>query len=116
MITKNDEIQDPQVGDLATHYLYTDSHGYDVIKRTPKSVTLRRRIHFIVEKGECTPGGFAAHWHKHPRWETKSDLNGQVIKATLRKNGQWKIVGHGTCSSGGVVKFGYATYFCDYNF
>lgn len=106
----------PEVGDLATMSLYTDTIGYDVIKVTPKSVTLRQRKEILVEEGVAHPGGFAAHWSKMPKYETVSDPDGAIKKATLRGNGKWKSAGHPTRSPGMNVYFGYASYHYDCNF
>lgn len=105
----------PKVGMGATVRGYSDRHPYEVIAVSPsgKQVTLR------AMKAERDPtwrpawvaGGFAGHCvnQGEQRWVLSSDPNGEVVKATLRKDGQY----HHGCSP---VSMGEAYRYYDYNF
>lgn len=110
----------PQSGDVATRFGYTDKHPLDVIRATAKQATLRERTPIRVTAGKCVPGGFAAHWYEQPKWVSVPNPNGAEVKVSRRtlKSGAvvWKVCGWRTTSPGGVVKFGSAVAFTDFNF
>lgn len=116
--------QHPQIGDAATVTTWTDSHACTVIAASPKRVTLQVDKAVLLNganSGEpdaltFSPGGFAGHCEGRQRYRYERDPNGRIYKATLRKNGQWRLVGIGTQSPGGHVAFGVRVKHFDYNF
>jgi hypothetical protein len=98
---------------------WSDIHSYTIIKRTPKSIIIQRDDVVLLngaDSGEIDTlkfnnGGFCANVTGTQRYEiTPNDKNG-TTKATLRKNGEWKL-SHGNYST---VKLGRYEYY-DYNF
>lgn len=86
----------PMLGPLkgeqyATILGYTDSHPYEVVARTAKTLTLRKMKaeKDPTWKGDFIPGGFAAHCanQNEQRWFLQSDPEGSVVRAHLRKDG-----------------------------
>lgn len=118
-----------RVGDGATFTLYTDAQACTVIKVSPsgKTITLRYDKQKLLNgpsSGEpdaltVHPGGFAGHVTGRQRWHTEPDLDGTVIKASLRTlpSGRqvWKQTGHPTRSPGCSVDHGRHPYY-DYNY
>ena len=118
-----------RVGDGATFTLYTDRQACTVIKVSPsgKTITLRYDKQKLLNgpsSGEpdaltVHPGGFAMHVTGRQRWHTEPDLDGTVIKASLRTlpSGRqvWKQTGHPTRSPGCSVTPGRHPYY-DYNY
>lgn len=82
-----------KVGDGVTVNLWSDRHAYTIIKRTPKSLTLRRCKATLAPefKPEFVPGGFCAHCTNQDDQEYiyEEDENGQIEKAywSERKHG-----------------------------
>lgn len=74
-----------EVGDGATVCLWTDSKAYTIIKRSAKSLTLRRCKAVLDPefKPEWIPGGFGAHCtnNDEQRYFYEEDPDGEVIKA-----------------------------------
>ena len=72
-----------KVGDGATVCLYTDRTAYTIIKRTPKSLTLRRCKAIRKFTPEWIPGGFSAICtnNNDQEWEYEEDEKGRVVKA-----------------------------------
>jgi hypothetical protein len=124
--TKLIEMDPPKVGDKATYGIYTDAIACEVIavSKSGKQATLRECTAKLLNgagSGEpdaqtFTPGGFVGHTSGTQRWEIKSNPNGIVVKATLRKNGIWKLAGHRTQSPGMKVTFGVWNHHHDHNF
>lgn len=74
-----------QVGDGATVCYWSDRHAYDVIAKTPRTLTLRRCKATLKPtfKPEFIPGGFSAHCvnnHKQD-YDYEEDPDGMVVKA-----------------------------------
>ena len=73
-----------EVGDGATLCLWSDREAYTIIKRTPKSLTLRRCKATLKPdfKPEFIPGGFCAHCvNQHEQdYDYTENENGHVIK------------------------------------
>lgn len=72
-------------GDGMTLYLYSDSHAYTVIKKTAKSITLRRDKAILdpAFKPDFIPGGFCGtvtNQHEQ-RYTYEPDPGGDVIRA-----------------------------------
>lgn len=105
----------PKVGMGATVRGWSDRHPYEVIAVSPsgKQVTLRamKAEADPTWKPEWVAGGFAGTVvnQNEQRWTITSDPNGEVVKATLRKDGQY----HAPL---GPVSMGKAYHFYDYNF
>lgn len=98
---------------VATVTYYTDRKSYDIIKSTAKTITLRERKAINVKPPVMESGGFAGIVKENAEWKTESDSNGVIRKATLRKNGKWRLVGY---STSGEVHLGVDNYFYDYSF
>lgn len=106
--------QSVQVGDGITIDLWSDSHAYTIIKRTPKTITIQRDEATLSKdfKPEWIPGGFAGHCvnQNEQRWTYERNPNGEVrvLHWSDKLNG-WK------------TEFGYKARlgrheFYDYNF
>jgi len=114
-----------EVGDGATYRTYTDYSAYTVIEVScnGKTITLREDKATLLNgfnSGEedalkFTPGGFAGHVSGAQRYKFEPNPDGRVIKASLRKNGQWVRTGHPTSSPGCRVTKGRRQFY-DYNF
>lgn len=97
MIDANKKLkhQSVMVGDGITINLYSDSHAYTVIKRTPKTITIQRDKATLDPnyQPEFVIGGFAAHCiNMHDQaWIYEKDPKGHTM--TLHwsdKLGGWK--------------------------
>lgn len=97
-----------EVGSVVTECMYSDRICHDVIRRTLKTLTLRRRREILDKKPVMTPGGFAGIVVESAKWHTESDVYGNVTKAYLRKDGKF----HGTY--GHIVEGD--NYYYDYGF
>jgi len=111
------------IGDGASLRLYTDSHAYTILKVSPKTIHLQRDAAILMNgptSGELDalrvhPGGFVAHVSGKQRYNYSPNPKGSIIKATLRKNGQWVQAGHSTTSPGCRVTAGRREHY-DYNY
>lgn len=112
-----------RIGDGASLRLYTDCHAYTILKVSSKTIHLQRDT-ATLENGPSSgepdalrvhPGGFAAHVSGAQRYSYKLNPEGSIIKATLRKNGQWVQAGHSTTSPGCRVTAGRREHY-DYNY
>lgn len=74
-----------KVGDGATVYLWSDAHAYTIIKRTAKTLTLRRCKATLADdwKPEFIPGGFSVICtnNEDQRWNYEEDEDGEIVKA-----------------------------------
>lgn len=74
-----------EVGDGATVWLWSDAHAYTIIKRTPKTLTLRRCRASLADgwKPEFIPGGFSVICvnDADQRWQYEEDPDGQIVRA-----------------------------------
>lgn len=116
--------KDIKVGDRVSFGGYSDVYPATVIKRTPKSVTVRKdkgRLLNGANSGEpdalkCYPGGFAAHFEGTHRYEIMEDPEGSKVKFTWReKAGMWVMVGDDPRTAGGKLMEGWSMYH-DLNF
>ncbi len=108
------------VGDGATVVLYSDRHAYTVVavSKSGKTITLQRDKATLLNSagsGEpdalvFEPGGFAGHTSGVQRWAYEEDEDGKTIKASLRKDGRWRV-----SKSGERVKPGRHEHY-DFNF
>lgn len=123
-----DEISALNVGDGVTVSLWTDAEAYTIVKKTPKSMTLREDKATLIPgwKPEFVAGGFAGHCVNQDEQEYTYEPNptGAMIKISLRtwkasSNGderrRWKRSGTGRNERGGNVRPGRHK-FHDYNF
>ena len=90
--------ENAEIGDGATVSLYTDRHAYDIIKRTPCTLTLRRCKATLVPefKPEFIVGGFCAHCtnQEEQRYTYEENPNGEVITAHWsKKNNRFYYLG-----------------------
>ena len=95
----------PKVGDLATMAVGSDRYPYTVIAVSLHKhvVTLQSRAyHRLDDRGAFT---------EDQEYETMENLDGSIEKATLRKNGAYRIM-CGMCP----VYFGHATVHRDPHF
>lgn len=78
----------PKVGDKCTMHLYSDSHACQVVRvsASGKTMWIRRNK---VEHEPGTEGGMGhQNWLKH-----ENIFEGEEIKITKRKNGDWRATG-----------------------
>ncbi len=102
-----------KVGDGATICLWTDRIAYTIIKRTPKSLTLRRCKATLKPdfKPEFIPGGFCGtviNQHEQD-YDYEENENGAIVKVYW--SNKYKRFRHGTCN----VVAGRSEFY-DYNF
>jgi len=111
----------PAVGDGATIHHYSDSTPQTVIavSANGKTITLQRDKATLLNgfnSGEpdaltFTPGGFFGHTEGVQRYSYERDLDGPTTKATLRKDGTWRV-----SRSTERVTIGARHKYYDYNF
>lgn len=74
-----------EVGDGATVHYYSDSDAYTIIKRTAKTLTLRRCKAMLKPefKPKWIPGGFVGHCtnQNEQEYDYEEDENGRTVKA-----------------------------------
>ena len=103
-----------EVGDGATVHYYSDSEAYTIIKRTAKTLTLRRCKATLDPnfKPEWIPGGFAGHCtNQHEQTYTyEEDENGRITKA------YWSEAKQGFYAEGCLYVTPGRREFYDYNF
>ena len=111
-----------KVGDGVTTHGYSDAHAWTVIAVSARLITIQRDKAILLNgpnSGEpdaltCTPGGFCAHWEGAQRYRYERDPNGAIRKASLRKDGGWRLVGEPL--KGGKFLTAGRHEFYDYNF
>ena len=113
------------VGDPVTYTIYTDSEcGWvDEVSRNGKTVVVEFAKQTLLngvnskepDALHFSPGGFVGHTSGQQRWKIERAASPRKLKFTLRKSGQWKIVGHGTKSPGCVLNKGHYPHY-DFNF
>ena len=83
----------PEVGDKAAVYYFTDVQPCTVIKRTKKFVTVQMDDYKLNKdsKPEIIPGGFAGHCtnQKDQKWDIVSNKDVPTVRARLRKDGYY---------------------------
>lgn len=94
--------ENAKVGDGATVHLWSDSEAYTIIKRTAKTLTLRRCKAVLADgwKPEWISGGFSAICTniESQRWKYEEDENGRIVKAYwsdtygFRVNGSLRVM------------------------
>ena len=92
-----------QVGDGVTVAGYSDSDPYTVVSVKGRRATIRADKATLlngVRSGEpdalqFDAGGFCGHTSGRQRWDIQPDPNGATRDMTLRRDGQWRLVGHG---------------------
>jgi hypothetical protein len=118
-----------QIGDLATHNVYTDCHAGRVIEvlNGGKKVVLQYDEATLLngcgsgepDELQFSAGGFVGHTSGEQRWKCEPNPNGSRVTFTLRTrkdgSGVWKKVGHGTNSPGNSLIPGSHHYY-DFNF
>jgi hypothetical protein len=66
--------------------LYTDSRVYEIVKRTPRTLTLRHTAQGpILRREDWSGGGYPQVWH-----EAVSDFRGGTFVVRLRKDGTYR--------------------------
>jgi len=110
-----------KVGDGATVYGWTDRRAYTVIavSKSGRTITIQRDSAKLLNgpnSGEPDAlhfegGGFCGHTSGVQRYEIKPDPNGEIRKASLRKDGKWREANSTT-----RVEVGERFEFYDYNF
>lgn len=111
---KQFEEYNVQVGDGMTCHLYSDSHAFTIIKRTPKTLTLRRCNAILNPnfKPNVELGGFVGHctnqYEQSYTYEENED--GQIVVARWSKKlGRWTNKNYKGITKG-------RSEFYDYNF
>jgi hypothetical protein len=83
-----------KVRKYANEYMYSDVHGYEVVKVVSnKCVEVRRLDATIVKQpSEFYAGGFCGHFadNHDQKWEFKSNESNDTIRIRLTKNG-WRL-------------------------
>ena len=102
------------IGDGVTVHFYTDAHAYTIIRRTAKTLTLRRCKATLDPnfKPNFIPGGFAGHVtnQSEQRYTYDEDENGSVRRANWSEKKHGFYVGRELSVSPGRHEF------YDYNF
>lgn len=101
------------IGTGATLHGFSDCHAYEVISKTPCTLTVRTMSATLSPewKPAFTPGGFGAHCTNQAsqQWILASDTEGAVDTIRLCKSGHWQ-------GKHGRYSVGIAREFHDYNF
>ena len=109
---------DPQIGDQAAVYYYSDVKPCTVIKRTKKFVWIQMDNYKLAEgeRPDIIPGGFAGHCtnQRSLKYDITRNLEGSISKFGLRKNGRWCRCGQHDVNPTSLGKGWRAFY--DYNF
>jgi hypothetical protein len=78
---------------FANFYGYSDVEPYEVISSTAKTISIRAMGSKLAEgqKPEIIPGGFVGHCtnQRELKWDIWPDPKAPVIKAYLRKDGNY---------------------------
>lgn len=102
-----------KVGDGATVHYWSDAHAYTIVKRTAKTLTLRRCKATLADgwKPEYIPGGFSVICtnDESQRWQYEEDEDGDIVKAHWSDTYGFRVNG---CLN---VSFGRHEHY-DYNF
>jgi len=98
----------PQVGDGATHGFGSDCYPATVIKVSASGKT----IWIQDDTHTCVKPATAYGWDD-AEFTFSRNLDGQVYKATLRKDGRYRRV---KCSRGGTISIGHRRYYQDPHF
>lgn len=86
-----------EVGDGVTVNLWSDSHAYTVIKRTPKTITIQQDKATLDSnfKPEWIPGGFAGHCinQEEQTWTYEPNPNGEILRIRWsEKHEAWRYL------------------------
>lgn len=94
----------PTVGEGATIYYYSDRKPATVVQvgRNGKRIIMQEDIATRIDKNGMS---------EVQSYEYKSDPNGEILIATLRKDKTYRLVGSKT-----LVSFGYRQKYYDYSF
>lgn len=116
----------PEVGMGATLTIWTDREAYTIIavSASGKQITMQKdRTTLLNPVGSdqedalrFSPGGFVGHTSGVQRHSYEHDATGKIVKASLRKNGRWKVAGHPANSPGMSVQIGKRSEHYDFNF
>ena len=108
----------PEIGDKAAVYYFTDVQPCTVIKRTKKFVTVQMDDYKLNKdsKPEIIAGGFAGHCtnQRELKYDITRNENGGTLKFGLRENGIWCRCGD-TCRNPTALGKGWRAFY-DYNF
>lgn len=107
-------LDDAKVGDGVTVHYYTDADAGTVIARTEKTLTIQMDKATLLNKEELKfhVGGFAAHCSNQnvQKYSYERNEEGQVLKVSRRKNGEYVVQKSTNLVTAGRNKF------YDYNF
>lgn len=121
------DISSLNIGDGISVSAWTDVAAYTIVKRTPKTITLRADKCTLINQNELKfhAGGFLAHCSNQEaqRYSYEEDADGMVIKITLREwldeegnvRRKWKLARTRTFEMGGNAYAGRRAY-RDFNF
>lgn len=120
-----DAISALGVGDGVSVSVWTDVDAYTIIRKTASTITLRCDNAELLNRDELhfDVGGFAAHVTGEQRYAYTPNLDGSIVKITLRRwsdgdgneRRKWKRAGTGAHEQGGNAYAGRRK-FHDYNF
>lgn len=103
IIKNNYASSKPEVGMGATELMYSDRHAYTIIEIcTPKKIRLQRDKATRADSNGMSDA---------QSYTYECDPNGEIITATLRKDGHWRISGNNH-----VVMLGARREYYDYSF
>jgi hypothetical protein len=107
-------LDDAKVGDGVTVHYYTDADAGTIISRTEKTLTIQMDKAKLLNKDELEfhVGGFAAHCSNQnvQKYSYERNEEGQVLKVSRRKNGEYVVQKSTNLVTAGRNKF------YDYNF
>lgn len=107
-------LDDAKVGDGVTVHYYTDADAGTIISRTEKTLTIQMDKATLLNKDELEfhVGGFAAHCSNQnvQKYSYERNEEGQVLKVSRRKNGEYVVQKSTNLVTAGRNKF------YDYNF
>ena len=101
--TPSPDPNPPRVGDGATILRYSDQHACTIVYVSPsgKTIGLRRDkatlLNSVRSKEpdalQFTPGGFCGHTSGVQRYTYEADRTAPEVRATLRKDGKFRLSG-----------------------
>jgi hypothetical protein len=107
-------LDEAKVGDGVTVHYYSDAKAGTVIARTNKTLTIQLDTSTLLNRDELefVSGGFSAHCvnQRDQKYSYKANAEGEVMKISRRKNGEYKVQ-----KSDSRVSVGRGT-FHDFNF
>ncbi|HEY5268681.1 MAG TPA: hypothetical protein VII94_06215 [Candidatus Saccharimonadales bacterium] len=99
---------EPEVGMGATVIMWSDRHAYTIVSVSLDKKKISIQKDTVISIGNNGPG-FSQEYEYFP------NLNGNIIFASLRKDGSYVVVGE-SLKNGTRIGIGYRREFYDYSF